>query len=171
MATAPVTSADTAEDHTLNNETFSVARDTTPAAAAESPFIFLKNPTGNAVNLNILSIVCAAISSLGSATGVQTVVRVYSNPTVTVNGTAMTINKQRVGSVIASVMQAFSVPTVTANGALLDVFAISSQGESTVDDIIDYTLILQPNNTLLITVQGTVNGPSEVAVVVEWSEF
>jgi hypothetical protein len=148
---------------------YSIVRDATPALAAESNFILLKNPNASGVILYIFKIISVAISSLGSATGVESVVRLYSNPTITANGTAMTINNQLIGSADTSLATAFSVPTTTANGNLIRVYAVGSQGLTTLYSQEDF-VALQANNNLLVTVQGTVNGPSEVAVNVVWGE-
>ena len=131
----------------------------------------MKNPASTAIDLNVLSVVSSAISRINSPTGVQTVVRVYSDSILTSNGTVHTINPQKIGSSTPSVMQAFYNPIVTNKGTLLDVWAVSSHGEATEDDHIDYALIATPGHNILLTVEGTVNGPSEIAVVVEWSEF
>lgn len=171
MALFPIISADTSEERSIAGLTFSIVRDDTPATAVETTFVLLHNPTATAVNLNVLSIVSSAISHIHSPTGVQTVVRLYSDPTITSNGTPRTINKQKIGSPINTVMEAFDSPIVSFKGALLDVWAVSSMGEAAEDDVIDYSLIVTPGHTILITVEGTVNGPSEIAVTVEWSEF
>ena len=171
MALFPITSADTSEDHSLAGETFSVVRDITPSSASESPFFLLKNPVTSAIDLNILSAVCSAISRINSPTGVQTVVRIYGDPTITSSGTVRTINKQKLGSPLVSVMEAFDDPVVSFKGTLLDVWAISSHGEATEDDHIDYSLIATPGHNFLVTIEGTVNGPSEIAIAIEWSEF
>jgi len=171
MALFPITSADTSEDHSIAGETFSVAKDTTPASNAELPFLLLKNPIGTAIGLNILSLVSSAIAHSGSPTGVQTVVRVYGDPTIISDGTVQPIHKQKIGAPNTTVMEAFSNPTVSAFGDLLDVWAVSSMGEAAEDDIIDYSLIATSGHNILVTTEGTVNGPSEIAVVIEWSEF
>jgi hypothetical protein len=171
MALFPITSADTSEDHSINGESFSIAYDVTPASAAETPFLLLTNPVSSTINLNILSVVTSAISRITSPTGVQTVVRIYGDPVITSNGTVQLINKQKLGSVIPTLMFAFNNPVVSSKGNLLDVWAVSSHGEATEDDVIDYSLIALPGHSFLVTVEGTVNGPSEIAVVIEWSEF
>lgn len=158
-------------DFTLSNLTFSVCRDATPAAAAETNFILIKNPAGSGVNLSFYRIKCVAISALGAATGVESVIRIYNNPTITSNGTAMTINHQHVGDATPSIMQVFSVPTTSNNGSLQAVYGVSSQGTTTADIITNYSYILSPGNSILFTVQGVVNGPSETAITVIWTEL
>lgn len=150
---------------------FSAVIDQTPGAAAESSQALVVNLSTSTKNLYFTRFSFQAISALGSATGVESVARIYTFPVVTSSGTFVTPQSlQVVASSQTSVMQAFKTPTTTSNGNLVGAITAGSMASSTADYLPSRNFILGPGRKILVTVQGTVNGPSEYALVMEWVE-
>ena len=126
----------------------------------EQDFLLIKNPNGNTVNLYLMIHPQSNVVSTSSVTW-----RLYKSPTVTANGTSITINNMDIGSSNTSAAQIFSQPTATVNGTLLNV-SLTSAGA----DVTPFGMyILEANQTMLLTAQ-----PSSVntlhAASIKWSE-
>jgi hypothetical protein len=170
-ASLPISIYDTIRTAVLNQQGFSVVSEVLPLAATETATFLIKNPTGSGKVLKLNFILCGLLQSVGSATGNQDVFRLYLDPTVTANGTAVTIsNLYSTSSPAASVMTAFSSPTVTANGTKLGVYAVATQGNDTCLMPQHLTRILDPGHSWLFTQAGIVNGASTGIVQLEWIE-
>jgi hypothetical protein len=149
---------------------FSVVSEVLPVAATETAVFLIKNPNASGKNLKLLNLIMGLSPSVGSATGNNDVFRLYVDPTITTNGTALTVsNLNSETSPPATVMTAFSSPTIAANGTKLAAYDVSSSGGSTLIPQ-GGTRILGPNHSWLITQTGVVNGASTGVIVLEWVE-
>jgi hypothetical protein len=153
-----------------NGKGFSLVAEILPAVATETPILLIKNPNGSSVTLKVLQLILGLLASVGSATGNNSVFRLYLDPTITVNGTVVTISNlySKTGAP-ASVMTAFSSPTVTANGTKLGAYTVASQ-EGALFLPQSLTRLLDPNHAWLITQTAIVNGASTGVVQLEWIE-
>lgn len=148
---------------TLSGKTFIATTDLINIGTSQTAFYLLKNPVASSKSLRLDKI----ILGLGSNAGTF---RIYRAPTITSNGTALTIsNKHIQTSPTATVMQAFSQPTISANGTLLrPVSLTTSIGQ--VELNYEGLFILEAGFNLLITAQNSQNN-SPTYVTCEWIEI
>lgn len=135
------------------------------SGTSEVDAVLFKNPSGSGKIIYIAKIIFCLISTVGA----QLKVRVYKSPTITANGTAITVVPARIGgSPPASVVTAYSLPTISARGTQLRVYVSSDTG--TVMDDINSRIIMEANTDLLITGQSSsTNKP--VGVTLSWVEL
>lgn len=130
-------------------------------SGTETPFLLIRNPAASGKTLKLRNFIEGVVS-----TNKPTTFRLYFNPTVTANGTAQTIRNKQSGSATAAVALATTSPTVTAFGNLLNI-AVVVAGVFIVPE--DFTLQIPANNSILLTVNATVNN-TEVTATVDWAE-
>jgi len=153
-----------------NSKGFGVISEVLPIAATETAVFLIKNPTGSGKKFKITNLILGISPSVGSATGNNSIFRLYLDPTITTNGTALTINNlYSQTSPPASVMAAFSSPTIAVNGAKLASYSVDSQSGGFLLPQ-SGTRLLDPNHNYLITQQGIVNGASTGLILLEWIE-
>lgn len=158
---------DIISDLALDNKLFITTLEYTITASTESPVLLIKNPSGSGKILKLQKIELANIHTVSSFIRF----RLYKAPTITTNGTALTISSTNVGGSGSTVMQAYSAPTISANGTRLATWATPG-GVSAVTsvNVRDADIILQANQNLLITGHG--DGTNRVAVInILWSEI
>lgn len=80
---------------------------------------------------------------------------VYASPTVSANGTALTIRKVLATGTINSEMEVYKSPTVTSVGTLVNYFQV---GEGAYVRDQELSRYLTPGNTVLISALGDQNG-------------
>lgn len=115
---------------------------TTPT---ETDFFLLKNPSGSGIVATLQQLVMSSDENIGATYRV----RVYKNPTITTNGTAVTpVNARQVGAA-AVVCTTFRSPAISARGTLTYVTNFTI-GNPIVEP---GTLLLDPNNNYLVTLQ------------------
>lgn len=122
---------------------------------SEYPLILLTNnqPSTQAFPYNWLSLFCDLRNAI-SVTATQSVIlRAYLNPTITSAGTSKTPTNLRSGSSNASVAALSINPTISANGTLVDVIGANAFETAQSQKM----LIIDPNHSLLITVQTSSN--------------
>lgn len=154
------------ESDSVKDNTFysTVVEFSLPSNGTETPFLLLKNPTGNTLKIWIDDMQMDVITK-----GQQATCRLYHTPTITANGSAAVITNQHVGGgAPASTMQAFSGPTISANGTKMRVFSVGTNSNSTVVPL-NYGLLLEPNTSILITGTPTANAVT-VAFSIRWTE-
>jgi hypothetical protein len=140
-----------------------------PTNGTESPAVYIKNPSGSGKMfiLKLLSATCE------DATNGAAVIRVYGDPTTSVNGTSQTVSSTSIGGgAAASVMTAFSGPTASANGTI--VFAVNTasgnvnnSGVMPID--FDGLIRVSANHALLITGEPSTNNLN-YSFTVMWQE-
>jgi hypothetical protein len=135
----------------------------TIATSVEQPFLLLKNPSGSGKNMRLEKII------FQSDANSKNVFRIYRNPTITANGTALTINNLRFSG-SASIGTVYKISTTTSFGTLITPIIMlgSPAGSNTILDL-DLGQFIEQNENLLITIDPSANGLS-FAVTVYWVE-
>jgi len=152
---------DNEQIETRDGKAFSAATNLVAiVGTGETDFYLLKNPTGSGKKLRLL-LFTGNIE--GGGVGQVSNFRIYKNPTITTNGTALTIVNKDFTSSTATVMQAFSAPTISARGTLLDVRTAASPTDFSFD------LILGEGHSVLVSVDATLNNTLHSATAV-WVE-
>jgi len=139
---------------TYNGKGFSVITgDITIANTDENNFFLLKNPNASGKLVRIWESIISMTKGTGSA---FSNFRIYKNPTITANGTALTINKIRSSQSASSVCSAYYNPTISARGTLIDKFVIATDhfGEL-IDNLGRY---LEANENMLVTIEPQNSG-------------
>lgn len=133
----------------------------TTGVSTEAAFFLLRNVNGNTKNIRIGRMVFCSPSSG------NTIYRVYIDPTITLNGTALTVTGARQSGQNASQGTAFTTPTVSANGTRIKAVNLPTGTDFILD--MDHGLWLEPNHSLLVTsTQSLIGGLSGVDA--EWVE-
>lgn len=118
----------------------------TIATTAETTMLYINNPAGSGKILKISKIYFGAPTSNNT----NCLYRLYLNPTITINGTAVSAMGRRQTGQNASVCSFFTSPTATANGTLLEIHRVSSSaGEQPFD--FQHGIFLEPGNRILVT--------------------
>lgn len=137
------------------------------ATVSETSYFLLKNPSGSGKALRIFQ---TRIGHQATTASNGILFNFYANPTVTANGTSLTpVNQRIVSGAAATVAQAFRSPTTTSFGTKL--FESQSFGQfPSLEMNFPHQIILDANNTLLVSVTGTsINLPVHVSMT--WSEI
>lgn len=148
----------------LAEKTFGISYVFTPASASETPVLLLKNPSGNSLSIYLRDLLVSAL-----APDIGSIIRVYANPTISANGTAMTVTSFLIGGTNTTTMQAYRNPTVSANGTLLLTSSILKAITAESDREFTYARIFLANNNLLITLENSATN-RDVAVTISWKE-
>ncbi len=139
-----------------------VAGNIFPTVAANE-YAYLHIKTGSKVMVMSYQVLCDALVYYG----------VYSNATVTANGTALSVSSRNLVTVIAPTTTAFHTPTVSALGSPLLLrtnAAVSGKakgGESGGDSRL---LVIPPNTSIVIAVQNKATNNALISIVAEWLE-
>lgn len=135
----------------------------TVANANETVFMLIKNPSssGKTARLHRLT-----IGSDENQANKMAFYRIYRDPTVTNNGTALNINNLKKGAG-ASALTAFKLPTISANGMLLAVGNAGAVVQST--DHMDLGNLISSGENILITIDATA-GNFDFFVTAYWEE-
>ena len=128
----------------------------------ETDYMLLRNPTGGTLNVEMHSLMYTYSKGSGLA-----LVKIYESPTITNNGTSITINKMKLDGSTSPVGLASYSPTISARGILRRVFGASSVGSALIE--YDLGLIIPPNRSLLYTIVPAANN-AEHALYLDWAE-
>lgn len=139
----------------------------TPGGTEISAFL-IRNPTGSGKIIRLVDLTAL----LTNTTGTIVIVRMYHNPTITTNGTTLTIkNASHGGSPGATAMNAYSSPTISANGNRIISGTLLS-GTSGGRDLFwtfQGSIAIHPDNNLLIT--GQPDGTNrQMEMTLRWTE-
>jgi len=131
--------------------------------ANETVFILIKNPSssGKTARLHRLT-----IGSDENQANKMAFYRIYRDPTITNNGTALNINNLKKGAG-ASALTAFKLPTISANGTLLAVGNAGAVVQST--DYMDLGNLISSGENILITIDATASN-FDFFVTAYWEE-
>lgn len=121
------------------------------ANANENDFLLLKNPAGSGKTIRVERIIFGSDENQANK---STFFRTYRDPTITGNGTALTINNLKKGG-SAGVMTAFKIPIISARGTLM---SVGSYQAPRVSDDTELAVMLQPGENMLITIDPTASG-------------
>lgn len=134
----------------------------TIAGTTEVDFMLLKNPGAS----GILCRFSEFIMSIQTATAQRSVIRFYRQPTITDNGTPLTISKVLSTGAQTTALTAFQTPTISDRGSLIQMFIIDNVTYQRNQELGRF---LTQNSNLLITVQGTLTN-IEHNIVAVWAE-
>jgi hypothetical protein len=142
---------------------FTSTNSLTIASVSEVNFLWISNPSGSGIDflLNKISFDTTLITSK------KPIIRMYKNPTVTVNGTATTNFAMNDNSVITPQVIVRTGPTTSSLGTFF--WALNySQTSSPREYSFDLDLSLKPGNRILITTQG--DNSYNLVVALTWGE-
>lgn len=136
--------------------------------ATENNFFLLRNPSGSGKKIKIIDITVGFTNTVN----VMAIFKLYASPTITANGTSLTIKPGRIGdSVPSSSMNAYSTPTISARGSQYIAFTAAG-GPSTDASYhldVDQSIIVDDNYDILLT--GTPDGTNRgVLLTIRWAE-
>src|SRR6266446_2367094 len=116
----------------------------------EWPMFLLVNPS-----VSSRTVIITDILSTFNANNIAVEGRVYLNPTITANGTVLSINSLHQINTVPSVCAAFYSPTIANNGTLLYLTSLFNSSSILEERI---GLILDSGNTFLVTVKPFATG-------------
>lgn len=145
----------------LNNLGYMITTgSSTIAGTSETPLVLITNPVINTFNLLLFTKKLVATTAGHTAT-----LNIYANPTITGNGTPLTVSPLRVDTnAPATSMTAFTGPTVSANGTLIGSLFAGNQ-----EDIDTIPLVVDPANSILLTITVS-NASDKVTAQLAWVE-
>lgn len=132
-------------------------------SGTEYPIIYARNPVGSSKTVYVRAI------TTGNTTGASKSItlKVYANPTVTVNGSVLPATSMHVGGgAPASTTLVTSAPTVTSNGTVLSQIVCTNE-QGNLD--YDWGLLVAPGNAILVTLTGSANNQN-VDTNIIWTE-
>lgn len=148
------------------NQFYSFAVDVNMATAGtNNPIVLLRNPNGSGKVIHVWLVDAGAV-----ANNTEAEFSLFSSPTVTSNGSAITVGSRNIGGgASAAVLLATSLPTVSSNGTRIEGKVYGQNGNS-VELGREFSVAIQANNSLLIT--GNPNSNGRIAqVTVIWAEI
>jgi hypothetical protein len=157
-----------AENAALQKTLYIASFDFTLTSSGEKMVLYFRNPNASGKIIKLVDATFGLTNTVSS----EAIVRIYANPTVTANGTAVTVSPAYIGgSQAASVALLTTAPTVTANGT--QYFAAQTSGGANNNGFhyeFDQALILAANNSLLFT--GNPDGTNRgLMVTLSWTEI
>jgi len=137
---------------TMAGSSFGVAEDfASISGTSEFPLLLLKNPSGSGRSLLLTHFNFAVDSSV-----TRSCFRVYGAPTITSDGTSVTIRSNLIGG-SGSVAQAYKNPTISANGGLLSTILLPTNHLSNGQNRI---ISVPAGQNFLITVKNDITNVS-----------
>ena len=134
------------------------------SAGSKNPIFLIRNPIASGKVFYIRSIKVGI-----SVTNVTVDFSLFSNPTITTNGTTVNSFEANIGyGQPTAKALCSSLPTISANGNLL---AVTSIGQNTAGSelIFEFGIAIQPGNSILMTADPSSNNRS-VSFAVTWKE-
>jgi hypothetical protein len=141
---------------------------TITGGGTENDFLLIRNPSqsGKQLKFDTISV------GFNNTVSVMASFKIYATPTITSNGTAVTINPGRIGaSVPASSINVYSTPTISSRGTEYANFMVTGgpNSGSSYRFNVDQTIIVDPGYSLLIT--GTPDGINRnLLLTLRWIE-
>jgi hypothetical protein len=145
------------------NFAVSISGVTASSSGSDNPQILIKNPNGSGKYLIIQDLYCGT-----QVANVSVLYKVFSTPTVTTNGTAITPVNLRIGSAVASVANAYYLPTVSSRGTQVEALVQGSNNGS-ITMSIKGQIVLPPNTTILVTADPLSNNRTS-SYAITWTE-
>lgn len=155
-------------DYTIAGNNFSISAAASLSSSTLTPLFLLVNPNTSTVNARAMFFAVSTNATQGIVT-----ITGYSNPTVTSNGTPVSINNNFIqAGAPASALQAYALPSVSANGTSR-IGLVSVANAST--DMINFaqTATLAPGNSFMIAVTVTnlgLLGSANTYFFMQWVE-
>lgn len=143
---------------------FSVATEVNMAAGGtDNPLILLRNPALSGKTLYLVR-----VQAGNSVANVAAVFKVYHTPTITLNGTVVTPQNRKIGSVVPSAILANTLPTIAVLGTKVSSLANGQNTNSVVFDE-EYSVAVPEGKTILLTGSPLSNNRQAVLTMV-WVE-
>jgi hypothetical protein len=160
-----VVSQDSAQYYCENNSLYSIGLDLNMAAAGtDNPLVLMRNPTGSGKKIAVWRVQCGS-----TVTNVGVEFKIFSSPTVTANGSSVTVYPRNVNNAqAAAVALITSLPTISASGNPLSFLSVG-QNSNSIIFADDFSLYLQPNSSILITGSPSSNNRNASLTIV-WAE-
>lgn len=135
----------------------------------ENNFLLIRNPSGSGKQLRLIDITIGFTNTVN----VMAYFKLYASPTITANGTTLTVKPGRVGaSTPASAVNAYSRPTISVRGTECLNFMVAG-GPGTPSSWrfeINQSVLLDPNYNILFT--GTPDGTNRnILLTFRWAEI
>ncbi len=134
----------------------------TIAGTTETDFMLIRNPAASGVLARLKEF----IMTIGGSASNTSIFRFYRSPTVTSDGTPITVNKVLSIGTPTNQVLCFQTPTISARGTLVQLFAVDFESFSRDQELSRY---LAEGSQLLVTVQGSVTN-IEHNLVFTWAE-
>lgn len=134
------------------------------SSGTDNPILLLKNPITNTTKLWIYSVSLGLIVANNAANFL-----LWSDPTVTANGTIFTPHNNNIGGTGSSAMQAFTIPTVTANGNEQGNF-FYGQNSNSINYVANLSVAVLPGHSLLLTGNPINSNNRAASITVTWVE-
>lgn len=135
---------------------------TTIPNTTETDFLLFKNPvsSGSLVRLKEF------LLTIGGTSAQRSIFRFYRNPTITANGTPLTVSKVLSTGIHANVLQVYQTPTISVRGSVIQLFAVDFNTYIRDQDLARF---ITEGANLLLSVQGSANN-IEHNVSAAWAE-
>lgn len=141
---------------------------TITGGGTENNFLLLKNPSGSGKRMRLIDITLGFTNSIN----VMAFFKLYASPTVTANGSALTIKPGRIGgSTPASAIEAYFRPTISVRGSEYINLMVSGGPGSPSSYHLDFdqSILVDENYAVLLT--GTPDGTNRnVLLTLRWAE-
>ena len=132
------------------------------SGTSETAFLYLKNPSASDKDALVTHFKFGT-----DASSVRSLIRIYSNPTVTANGKSLTIANTLIkSSPPSSSMEAYKLPTTTSFGSVLNLDINPNNSPS---KGLNRWYWVEPGNSLLITAENSV-GNAQSFSDIYWME-
>lgn len=150
-------------------DAFGVYTTAVSVATTETNVIYMNNPSNSG---HTVYVAAALLASVITATG-WSEFYVYTQPTVTSNGTALTVNNLLAGSVNASTTLVYRNPVTSTRGTLIDSTLYGSNNTAPNAEmtarVVEPYYILPPGTRLLISARGK-NATTPLVIIIKWFE-
>lgn len=143
-----------------------VFQKTITGSGTENNVLLLSNPAGSGKNIKLYMLTIGFSNTIN----IMATMRWYANPTVTANGTGLTIRRMKIGGSSSSACSAYDGPTTSATGTLYGHLLVSG-GPNNSAFVYNFngSLVLAPGNTILFT--GTPDGTNRFLLFyLSWTE-
>lgn len=160
-----VSSVTPTQQYVDNNQLYAAAVDVSMASSnTDNPLIYFRNPSGSGKRMYIRAISCGC-----TVTNVGAEWKIFSMPTVTVNGTSLPAYARNLNnSQPAATALVTTLPTVSSSGNFQGVL-VTGQNTTSITFSEDYSICLQPNSAILLTGSPSSNNRN-AAISLAWAE-
>lgn len=155
-------STDDLDGYMREGFTFSASTDfITISGTSETPVFLLKN-VGSTRLIQLYSLAFGADSNSSRA-----IFKFYAQPTITSNGTTVTVRNNYIGHTQGTVAETYHSPTISANGTFVTALLLGSSQNTF---IAVRSIIIPPGVNILATVQNSQNN-TPVIISPLWREI
>lgn len=129
----------------------------------DNPLFLLENPIGSGKKF-VLENVYGGVAISNN----WTLIKMFANPTVTANGTALTAINNKIGGTVTSVANIYSLPTTSSNGVELR-SKFNGENNNSIR-FVDQEIIILEGQTFLISGEPKSND-RDLSLTVTWIEI